>query len=150
MHYLALVLEPRLRYKALVLGIETRYFVTRYLSDNTVNKASSTAQPPASRPRPLARRALQYFLLIVGVVLMIDALVGDKGLLAMLQARARHAALEQSLAQVRTDNAWLREEGRRLREDPDAIEELARRDLGLIKPGEQLFIVKDVAPRDPR
>ena len=81
---------------------------------------------------------------------MIDALVGDKGLLAMMQARARHADLEQSLAAVRADNARLREEGRRLREDPDAIEELARRELGLIKPGEQLFIVKDVAPRDPR
>ncbi len=120
------------------------------LSHSTVNKASSTAQSPASRPRPLAHRALRYFLLFVGIALMIDALVGDKGLLAMMQVRARHAALEQSLADVRADNARLREEGRRLREDPDAVEELARRELGLIKPGEQLFIVKDVAPRDPR
>ena len=150
MRYLELVLRLRLRYKALVLGIETRYFVTRQLSDGTVNKSSSTAQSPASRPRPLARRALWYFLLIVGIVLMIDALVGDKGLLAMMQVRARHAALEQSLAEVRADNARLREEGRRLREDPDAVEELARRELGLIKPGEKLFIVKDVAPLDPR
>lgn len=111
---------------------------------------SSTAQPHASRPRRRGRRAVQYFVLIVGTVLMVDALVGDKGLLAMMQARARHAALERSLAAVRSDNARLREEGRRLREDPDAIEELARRELGLIKPGEQLFIVRDVAPRDPR
>ena len=52
--------------------------------------------------------------------------------------------LEQSLAEVRAENADLREEAERLREDPTAIEELARRDLGLIKPGEKLFIVKDV------
>jgi cell division protein FtsB len=115
-----------------------------------VKKDSSTAQPLASRPRRRGRRAVQYVVLIVGTVLMVDALVGDKGLLAMMQARARHTALEQSLAAVRSDNARLREEGRRLREDPDAIEELARRELGLIMPGEQLFIVKDIAPRDPR
>jgi cell division protein FtsB len=33
-----------------------------------------------------------------------------------------------------------------LREDPAAIEDIARRDLGLIKPGEKLFIIKDVVP----
>lgn len=83
-------------------------------------------------------------MLVVGCVLFIDALVGDKGLLAMLQARQQYRDLEQSLAEVRAENADLREEAERLREDPTAIEELARRDLGLIKPGEKLFIVKDV------
>ena len=79
-------------------------------------------------------------------MLVIDALVGDKGLLAMLRARQTYRSLEQSLADVRTENAGLREEARRLREDSSAIEELARQELGLIKPGEKLFIVKDVVP----
>lgn len=77
-------------------------------------------------------------------MLVIDALVGDKGLLAMLRARQTYRSLEESLADVRTENAGLREEARRLREDPSAIEEIARQELGLIKPGEKLFIVKDV------
>lgn len=81
---------------------------------------------------------------------MIDALVGDKGLLAMIQARQQYRTLERSLAEVRSENARLREEARRLREDPSAVEDLARRELGLIKPGEKLFIVKDVAPKDPQ
>ena len=93
---------------------------------------------------------MQYVLLVVGIVLIVDSLVGEKGLLAMLQAREQHAALEQSLADVRADNARLREEGRRLREDPAAIEDLARSELGMIRPGEKLFIVKDVGPRDLR
>ena len=76
-------------------------------------------------------------------MLVIDALVGDKGLLAMIQARQQYRSLEQSLADVRAENAELREQARRLREDPSAIEELARQELGLIKPGEKLFIVKD-------
>jgi len=88
--------------------------------------------------------------LLAGCVLVIDALVGDKGLLAMIQARQEFRNLEQSLADVRAENARLRDEARRLREDPSAVEDLARRELGLIKPGEKLFIIKDVAPKDPQ
>lgn len=75
-----------------------------------------------------------------------DAIVGEKGLMAMVKARRQYAALEQSLARARSENARLREEARRLREDPAAIEEIARRELGLMKPGERLFIIKDVRP----
>ena len=107
---------------------------------------------PAStgQPRRRSRRTLQYVFLLAGCVLVIDALVGDKGLLAMIQARQQYRTLERSLAEVRSENARLREEARRLREDPSAVEDLARRELGLIKPGEKLFIIKDVAPKDPR
>ena len=79
---------------------------------------------------------------------MVDALVGEKGLLAMIKARQEYRLLEQSLADSRAANTRLREQARRLREDPDAIEALARRELGLMKPGEKLFIVKDVGPAD--
>jgi cell division protein FtsB len=40
----------------------------------------------------------------------------------------------------------LREDARRLREDPAAIEEIARRELGLMSPGEKLFIIRNVEP----
>ena len=93
---------------------------------------------------------IQYVFLLAGCVLVIDALVGDKGLLAMIQARQTYRTLEASLADVRAENARLREQARRLREDPTAVEELARRELGMIKPGEKLFIIKDVAPKDPQ
>jgi hypothetical protein len=36
------------------------------------------------------------------------------------------------------------------RNDSSAIEDLARRELGLIKPGEKLFILKDVPQTDAR
>jgi cell division protein FtsB len=85
---------------------------------------------------------------LVGCVLIVDALVGENGLEALLRAREEYRSLETSLARMRTENARLREEGRQLREDPDAVEEIARRELGLIKPGEKLFIVKDIRPAD--
>ena len=112
-------------------------------------KASKKTDTPAGTPRR-RRRAVEYVLLFVGCVLVIDSLVGDKGLLAMIQARQEYRSLEQSLADARAENARLREEARRLREDPDAIEDIARRELGMIKPGERLFIVKDIGPADRR
>jgi cell division protein FtsB len=99
--------------------------------------------------RRRGRRAVQYLLVFVGCVLVVDALVGEKGLVEMLKKRQEYRALEQSLVDARAENARLREEARSLREDASAIEDLARRELGLIKPGEKLFIVKDVAPTDP-
>ena len=101
---------------------------------------------PQSPMRRRGRRGLHYFLIFTSLVLVIDALVGEKGLIAMLKARQQYRVLEQSLSQSRADNAQLREDARRLREDPAAIEDIARRELGLIKPGEKLFIIKDITP----
>ena len=103
--------------------------------------STSSASSPTTRRR--GRRAVQYVLVFVGCVLVMDALVGEKGLLEMLKKRQEYRTLEQSLADVRTDNARLREEARRLQEDPSAIDDHARRELGLIKPGEKLFIIRD-------
>jgi cell division protein FtsB len=83
----------------------------------------------------------------VAVILIVDAIVGDKGLLSLLKARRDFASVEQALQRARRDNVQAREEARRLREDPSAIEELARRELGLIKPDEILLIIRDVQPK---
>lgn len=113
---------------------------------------SPAAETGGTTPRRPGRHALQYALVFAGCVLLVNALVGDKGLLEMLKKREEYRVLEQSLTRARHDNARLREEARRLREDPAAIEDLARRELGLIKPGERLFILRDIPapPRQPR
>jgi cell division protein FtsB len=94
------------------------------------------------------RRLLHIGLTIVTIVIVLDALAGDRGLLAMLRVRGQYTALAATLARERADNARLAEQARRLREDPAAVEEVARRELGLIKPGEKVFIIKDIpAPK---
>lgn len=75
--------------------------------------------------------------------MFVDALVGEKGLLETIKKRQEFQALDQSIRRARAENEQLRDEARRLRSDPAAIEDLARRELGLIKPGEHLFILKD-------
>jgi cell division protein FtsB len=111
-----------------------------------VKKLSRPDDSSGTMPRRRRRRAIQYSLVFIGMLVIVEALVGDKGLLTMLKARQEYQALEATLAASKTENARLREEARRLREDPSAVEEIARRELGLIKPGEKLFIVKDVPP----
>ena len=92
------------------------------------------------------RRLVHILLLFIASVIVVDGLVGDRGLLAMRRARKDNDAMTAAIARQRAENARLREVVRRLRVDPSAIEEIARRELGLIKPGERLFIVKDVLP----
>jgi cell division protein FtsB len=99
--------------------------------------------PVEAAPSPWRSRVLNYVLAFVTVVLVVDALVGDKGLLDTLRARRQHAALTAGLAQKRHENVRLRDDIRRLKEDPGAIESLAREQLGLMREGEVLFIVRD-------
>ena len=87
-----------------------------------------------------------YVLVFITAVLVLNALFGDKGVLAMMQARRDYARLNGELLRQKTENAQLRETVRRLRDDPATIEDLARRELGLIRPGEKLFIITDVPP----
>lgn len=91
---------------------------------------------------------MQLLVIFAAVVFVVDGLVGERGLLAMLRARQEQDQLAATIARERAENARLREEARRLKEDPSAIEEIARRELGLIRPGEKVFIVKDITPAD--
>ncbi len=90
------------------------------------------------------RRIVQAVVVFFAVIVMVDAVVGERGLLALRRATRQYDELSAALARQRAENARLREQARRLQEDPTAIEELARRELGLIRPGEKVFIVKDL------
>jgi cell division protein FtsB len=105
-------------------------------------------QPLQLRPGR-ARRVIRLLLLFFAGIVVVDALVGDRGLIAMRDARRQHDELATTIAHLRAENARRREEARRLKEDPSAIEEIARRDLGLIRPGEKVFIVRDL-PSPPQ
>jgi cell division protein FtsB len=93
------------------------------------------------------RRIVQTLLLFIAGVIVVDALVGEQGLFAMLRARRQAEELAATIARQRAENTRLREEVRRLNDDPAAIEEVARRELGLIRPGEKVFIIKDLAAK---
>ena len=73
---------------------------------------------------------------------MANALIGESGILATRMASSQESYLEDRIAALKADNDALREQARRLREDPALIEEVARRELGMIRPGEHVFIIR--------
>ena len=64
----------------------------------------------------------------------------------MVRANHELTAVFQLIDSLRAENDRLREEVRMLLEEPRKIEELARRDLGLLESGEKVFIIP--GPRD--
>ena len=108
---------------------------------------STPAGPPPVRrgeESPWQRRHLARLLFsLLTAILIANALIGDRGLPATLRIRGEHRELAAAIAALRATNQSLRHEAERLRNDPAAIEALARGDLGLMRPGERLFIVTD-------
>lgn len=100
-------------------------------------------RPSAPEVRERRRRLVRYALLVVSGVLMVNALFGERGYLATLQARQEQQRLEGALQAIRLENARLADDARRMKQDPQALEEAARRDLGLIRPGETLITIRD-------
>jgi cell division protein FtsB len=95
------------------------------------------------------RQIVRWLLVFAASLIIVDGLFGERGLLAMMRARHEYQELSAAIDRQRADNARYRDDIRRLKDDPAAIEEIARRELGLIKPGEKVFIIKDVAPAKP-
>ena len=116
--------------------------------------ADTPITDPAGAPKAGAvtrgRLLVRYALLVLTAVVLIDSIVGEKGVLALVRAREDLRALEQAVQAARVENQRMLEQARKYREDPATIEELARHDLGLIKPGEKLFIIRDLPPAPTR
>ena len=115
----------------------------------TENPTRDAAAAPKSGSPPRNSRLVRYGLIALTAVVIIDSLAGEKGLLSLMRARHELRVLEASVQAARVENQRLVEQARRLREDPATIEEAARRDLGLIKPGEKLFIIRDLPTAPP-
>lgn len=103
-------------------------------------------EPPNGKviPRRHRRRFWAHALLFAASVLLVNGLFGERGLMESIRARRANANAAGELARLRKENAALRERVQRLRDDPATIEAVARRDLGLLRPGEIVVTVKDV------
>lgn len=103
-------------------------------------RRAAAGEPPF--PRRQGSLWLRRTLILIVAVLLVDALFGDRGLARTIRTRREHAQVLRALQDLRRENAALRDQQRRLREDPRTIEGVARAELGLIRPGEILVIVK--------
>ena len=106
-------------------------------------KSQSPAQFDGVPPR--ARRVLRVWFFFGAFVLLVNTFVGENGLLESRAARTEYQLIVRETEHLRLQNQRLRDEARRLREDPSAVEDVARAELGLIAPGEILFYIIDSA-----
>ncbi len=93
----------------------------------------------------VARRALGPVL--AGILLVGLLLVAALPVRTLLHQRDATATAESELAELRERNAELDQRARRLR-DPREIEQLAREEYGLVRPGEEQYVVLP-APAPP-
>jgi cell division protein FtsB len=82
-------------------------------------------------------------LILTAAVLLANAVAGERGLIQTARVQREYQHLADSVARLQHENRGLAQQADRLRHDLSAIEELARRELGLIRPGEQLFIITE-------
>ena len=69
-------------------------------------------------------------------VMLFMLFTGDNSLPALLKARRDAQALNQTISNLRSENAQLKARAESLRHDPSAIEKVARETLGLARPDE--------------
>ena len=89
---------------------------------------------------------MRLVLFLVAAVVIANAVGGVRGLTAFRDASDTFTVLSESVARLRQENDTLRERARRLREDSAAVEDVARQELGLIRPGERVFILRERPP----
>jgi len=101
------------------------------------------------KTEPRARmRAWVLGTVIALVALSVGSVFGDRGILNMLEERRKVDALRQELDELRAENARLAAEIHDLRTSPRAIERLAREELGLARPDETVFLIRESARGD--
>lgn len=79
-------------------------------------------------------------LVVCGIVY--GALRDEEGVMHVFRERSRLQELSQSVNALREENDQLRAEIKALREDPRAVERLAREDLGFSRAGEIVFVLE--------
>jgi len=105
------------------------------------------ARPRNGEPVVSARRrsVVTFVLLFVALALVLDGIAGERGWVANRRNRVQLEQAEQALEAIRRENADQRDLVHRLQnQDPATIEDIARREFGFIRPGEKVFIVRDV------
>jgi cell division protein FtsB len=89
--------------------------------------------------RGFLRRNMSILLLAGLVLLLVQDLFGTHGVLAMRRAQKQAVRVKQEIESIDTENRRLEDSVKSLKSDPQAIERIAREEMGLARPGEYIF-----------
>ena len=93
----------------------------------------------AEQLRDFLRRNANWFLAAALGVLLLQDVFGTHGVLAMRRAQKEAASVKREIDQVNEENRQLQDRVKSLKTDPQAIERIAREEMGLARPGEYIF-----------
>ena len=95
----------------------------------------------------LRRKAVVLTSILMLIALVVGSMFGDRGILHLITQRQRADALRLEIEALRDENLRLYAEIHELRTDPRAVERLAREELGLARPGETLFLLRQASDK---
>lgn len=89
--------------------------------------------------REFVRRNANWFLAAALAVLLLQDVFGTHGVLAMRRAQKEAATVKKEIDLINEENRQLQDRVKALKTDPQAIECIAREEMGLARPGEYIF-----------
>lgn len=106
--------------------------------------SSSKSRQVSKTETSLKRKALSIALFLILAASALNALFGDRGLLELLKVQEEVESLDREIAMLRAENQRILEEIRSLKTSPLVVERLARENLGLVKPGEVVLLIREM------
>jgi cell division protein FtsB len=87
-------------------------------------------------------RSHATLLLAAGIgLLLISDVFGTHGVLAMRRSQKQASDIQRQIDQLNEENRQLQDRVKALKNDPSAVEHIAREEMGLARPGEFIFKV---------
>jgi cell division protein FtsB len=94
--------------------------------------------------REFLRRNMSWLLAAAFTLLLLQDVFGTHGVVAMRRAQKEAASVQKEIDLINQENQQLQDRVQSLKNDPQAIEHIAREEMGLARPGEYIF---KTAPR---
>jgi cell division protein FtsL len=89
--------------------------------------------------KKLSKKPVLFLALLLFLILGFFTFFGDKGILHLLRLQNELARIKETNAKIEEENRRLREEVSRLQHEKRYIEEIARKELGMVKEGEVIY-----------
>lgn len=118
-----------------------------------INAPHADPEPPKGRMESFAEQLRHFWrrnvmwLLLAGLgLLVLQDVFGMHGVLAMRRAQQQAIHEQVEIDRINEQNVQLQGRVNSLKTDPEAVERIAREQMGLARPGEYIF---KIAPKKP-
>ncbi|MBI3014022.1 MAG: septum formation initiator family protein [Candidatus Tectomicrobia bacterium] len=115
-------------------------------SEVAVDRRNAHQPPVWIKARERKARIVLYSSLAFFAFLLVASIAGQGGIYGVYQLGKKNKVMKDQIARIEAENRSLRVLIESLRNDPHAVEKIAREELGLVKPGEKVYVFVPAAP----